>query len=54
MIDGEFELQHFAAIRDVAVRLGVANVRAFGLTWDDCEQWLKKLGYAAHVQIMAT
>ena len=54
MMDGEFEPQHFAAIRDVVARLGVADVRAFGLTWEDCELLLKRLGYAAHVQIMAT
>jgi hypothetical protein len=54
MMEGKFEPQHFIAIRDVVARLGVADVRAFGLTWDDCEQLLKRLGYAAHVQIMAT
>ena len=54
MMDGEFEPHHLTAIRDVVGRLGVADVRAFGLTWDDCEQLLKQLGYAAHVQIMAT
>ena len=54
MMEGEFEPQHFAAIRDVVARLGVADVRAFGLTWDDCEQLLKRLGYASHIQIMAT
>lgn len=54
MMEGEFEPQHFTAIRDVVARLGVADVHAFGLTWDDCEQLLKQLGYAAHVQIMAT
>jgi hypothetical protein len=54
MMDGEFEPHDFTAIRDVVARLGLADVRAFGLTWEDCEQLLKKLGYAAHVQIMAT
>ena len=54
MMDGELELQHCTAIRDVVAHLGVADVRAFGLTWDDCEQLLRQLGYAAHVQIMAT
>ena len=34
MMDGEFERQHFTAIRDVMARLGVADVRAFGLTWE--------------------
>jgi hypothetical protein len=54
MMDGEFERQHFSAIRDVIARLGLADLRAFGLTWEDCEELLKRLGYAAHVQIMAT
>ena len=54
MMDAELELQHFSAIRDVVARLGLADIRAFGLTWEDCEELLKRLGYAAHVQIMAT
>ena len=54
MMDGEFEHRHFASIRDVVARLGVADVRAFGLTWEDCEELLRRLGYAAHVQITAT
>ena len=31
----------------------LADVRAFGLTWDDCEHLLKQLGYAAQVHIVA-
>ena len=54
MMEGEFENEHFTAIRDVVAHLGVADVRAFGLTWDDCEQLLKRLGYAAQVHIVAT
>jgi hypothetical protein len=34
-------------------RLGAADVRSFGLTWEDCEQLLKQLGYTAHVDITA-
>ncbi len=51
LMEGEFESEHLMAIRDAVARLGVADVRAFGLTWDDCEQLLKQLGYAAHVHI---
>jgi len=53
LMDGEFEPNHFGEIRDVVARLGVADVRAFGLTWEDCEQLLQRLGYAAHVHIEA-
>ncbi len=54
LMEGEFEPKHFGEIRDVVARLGVADVRAFGLTWEDCEQLLKRLGYSAQVHIEAT
>jgi len=41
-------------IRDAAARLGLADVRAFGLTWDDCEQILRSLGFDAKVSIVTT
>ncbi|MCH7615762.1 MAG: hypothetical protein IH978_08510 [Nitrospinae bacterium] len=54
LMEEEFESDHFTVIRDVVARLGVADVRAFGLTWDDCEHLLKQLGYTAHVHIDVT
>jgi len=42
------------AIRDAVARLGLADVRAFGLTWEECESLLKQLGYNARVEIVAT
>jgi hypothetical protein len=53
MREGEFAEQDASAIADVVARLGVADVRAFGLTWEDCEQLLRQLGYAARVDIVA-
>lgn len=50
VMDGEFES---ATVRDAVARLGVADVRAFGLTWEDCESLLHDLGNAAHVDIVA-
>ena len=51
MMEGEFEEDRFGAIRDVVSRLGVADVRAFGLTWEDCEQFLGRLGCTVHVEV---
>ena len=51
--DEEFANDGFEDIRDVVARLGVADVRAFGLTWEDCESLLKKLGYSARVEVAA-
>jgi hypothetical protein len=53
LLDGEFAEQEMAALRFVVSRLGVADVRAFGLTWEDCEQLLGRLGYRARVEILA-
>jgi hypothetical protein len=53
MMDGEFDESEAAAISDVVSRLGVADVRAFGLAWEDCEQLLRQLGYTARVDIVA-
>jgi hypothetical protein len=51
MMDGEFES---LVVRDAVARLGLADVRAFGLTWEDCEQILRSLGFSARVEIAAT
>jgi hypothetical protein len=53
LMESEFDPAHFAAIRDAVARLGVADVRAFGLAWEDCEQLLARLGYSAQVNIVA-
>lgn len=53
MMEGEFEEQDTAAASGVVSRLGVADVRAFGLAWEDCEQLLRQLGYTARVDIVA-
>jgi hypothetical protein len=53
MMEGDFEEAHYDAIRNVVARLGVADVRAFGLSWEDCESLLKQLGYNARVEIVA-
>lgn len=52
MLEGQFEAKQMRKIREVVSRLGLADVRAFGLTWEDCEKMLKTLGYSAHVDIV--
>ena len=51
MQEGGFEESHFEEIRDGVARLGLADVRAFGLTWDDCQEILNELGYSARIEI---
>ena len=54
MMEGQFVAEDAAAIRDVVARLGLADVRAFGLSWDDCEHLLRQLGYSVRVELQAT
>ncbi len=53
MMNGDFAEDEMTTIAAVVARLGVADVRAFGLAWEDCEQLLRQLGYAARVDIVA-
>lgn len=45
--EGSFEL-----IRDILARIGLADVREFGLTWDDCYEYLQRLGYNVKVELL--
>ncbi len=45
MMEGEFESRDFDVIRDIVSRLGLADIKAFGLQWEECEKLLNKLGY---------
>ena len=54
LMDGEFAENDAGQISVVIARLGVADVRAFGLTWEDCEDLLHKLGFAPRVEVVAT
>jgi len=53
MREGEFAESDFAVIRDVVARLGLADVAAFGLTWEDAVEMLSRLGYRATVEVQA-
>jgi hypothetical protein len=50
MMEGEFESD---TVRDAVARLGLSDVRAFGLQWEDCRRILGDLGFAARVEIAA-
>jgi hypothetical protein len=51
MMDAEFDEEYCELLRDVISRIGLADVRAFGLTWEDCEDFLSRLGYKVSVTV---
>jgi hypothetical protein len=50
--EADFENGNFELIRDILARIGLADVREFGLTWDDCYGYLHKLGYDIKVELL--
>ena len=53
MMNGELDERDAQTLSSVVARLGVADVRAFGLAWDDCEALLNQLGFSPRVDVVA-
>jgi hypothetical protein len=53
LMEGEFAERDVMTLLSVVARFGLADVRAFGLAWEDCEESLRKMGYAPRVEIVA-
>ena len=53
LMDGEFADNDSTELSQSIGRLGMADVRAFGLTWDDCENLLRTLGFTPKVEVVA-
>ncbi len=53
LMDGEVAARDAETIAAVLARLGVADVRAFGLAWEDCEDLLHRLGFTSRVEVVA-
>lgn len=49
--DADFEDENFELLRNIIARIGLADVREFGLSWDDCYDYLHKLGYDVKVEV---
>jgi hypothetical protein len=53
LLDGEFVERDAKVLSSVVARLGVADVRTFGLAWEDCEALLHQLGFTPRVEVVA-
>ena len=49
MMDSDFDEADTDLLTDIVGRLGLADVAEFGLRWQDCEEFLRRLGYRAKV-----
>jgi hypothetical protein len=51
MMDADFQPADADLLADIIGRLGLADVAEFGLRWQDCEDFLRRLGYRATVSV---
>ncbi|MDF9407615.1 hypothetical protein L7E55_04455 [Pelotomaculum isophthalicicum JI] len=51
MMDADFEERNYDTLRDITSRLGLADVKAFGVTWEECESFLQRLGYRVDLKV---
>ena len=49
MMNADFDEADVDLLTDIVGRLGLADVAEFGLRWQDCEEFLRRLGYRAKV-----
>jgi hypothetical protein len=49
IMDADFDDVDVDLLTDIVGRLGLADVAEFGLRWQDCEEFLRRLGYRAKV-----
>lgn len=52
LMEGDLAEGDATTLSTVIARLGVADVRAFGLAWEDCEDLLRQLGFSPRVQVV--
>lgn len=52
MMDEEFDARDFDSLRDITARLGLADAREFGVTWEEFESYLSQLGYRTKVDVV--
>ena len=53
MMEGEFDEHDTDLLAEIIGRLGLADIREFGLSWDDCYEFLARLGYQVQVTVIA-
>ena len=53
LLEGELAESDAAVLRKAVGRLGLSDVREFGLTWEDCERLLSELGFRAKVDVVS-
>ena len=49
--EAEYDERDFELIKEILSHLGVADVKEFGLSWDECYDYLSRLGHRVKVTV---
>jgi len=49
LMEGDIQDDDPEVVRDILARLGLADVKAFGLFWEDCNEIMNRLGYVLRI-----
>ncbi|MBL7802999.1 MAG: hypothetical protein JNL02_04645 [Saprospiraceae bacterium] len=52
LLNGDFQETDIKLLTPIIARLGVTDVKSFGLSWDDCENMIHQLGYTLSVKML--
>jgi hypothetical protein len=53
LMQNSYEDDHSHTIRNILAQLGLADVKAFGLEYQDCEAIMQKLGYKLEIKALS-
>jgi len=48
-MEGDIQDEDTEVVRDILAQLGLADVKEFGLYWEDCDSMMRRLGYALKI-----
>jgi len=51
IMEGNIAEKDMDVLMSVLGRLGLSDVRSFGLTWEDCQEMMNQLGYSLQVEM---
>jgi len=49
LMDGDIPEEDPKVVSKILARIGVADVKTFGLTWEDCDDIMRNLGYVLKI-----
>ena len=52
LLEGDFADSDLQLLTEVLGEIGLADVRNFGLAWEDCEVMLHKLGFRVELKML--